>query len=101
MECPQCKHKVSGIDVKQHRCPSCSVKIYWWDKMAVAASLSCDLLAILAISHWFPRDLDIGAFILLCGLWFVVSFSLLVVSLFALPPKVDLVPGQGPIRLDI
>ncbi len=53
------------------------------------------------ISHWFPRDLDIGRFLLWLVLWLIVDYALLVASLFALPPKVDLVPGRGPIRLDI
>ena len=45
--------------------------------------------------------MDLGEFLLWIREFVVVSIALLIGSLFMLPPKVDLVPGQGPIRLDI
>ena len=93
--------KVTGRDVRQRQCPSCGSKIYWWDKWRWLRGLSCALLAILMISHWFPREADLGEFLLWMVSLLIVFLALLIGSLFMLPPKVDLVPGQGPIRLDI
>jgi hypothetical protein len=101
MECPQCHCKVTGRDVRQRRCPTCATKIYWSDEWRWLRGVSCGLLAVLAISHWFPREADLGEFLLWLVLWLVVSYALLIASLFLLPPKVDLVPGRGPIRIDI
>jgi hypothetical protein len=51
--------------------------------------------------HWFPREADLGYFLLWLAALVVVFYAVFIASLFTLPPKVDLVPGQGPIRLDI
>jgi len=53
------------------------------------------------ISHWFPLGMELGEFLLWMVSLLIVFLTLLIGSLFMLPPKVDLVPGQGPIRLDI
>jgi hypothetical protein len=101
MQCPKCQSKVSFRDVADERCPKCAIKIYWWDKWRWLRGLSCGLLAILMISHWFPREADLGEFLLWVGSWGLVSFALLIGSFFTLPPKVDLVRAHGPIRLNI
>jgi hypothetical protein len=101
MQCPKCQSQVSFRDVADERCPTCASKIYWADEWRWLRGLSCGLLAILMISHWFPRKADLGEFVLWLVGWCLVSCALLSGSFFTLPPKVDLVPGQGPIRLDL
>ncbi len=101
MECPSCRSEVGFRDVADERCPKCAIKIYWWDKWRWLRGLSCVVLAILMISHWFPRQQDLGYFLLWMASLLIVFFALLIGSFFTLPPKVDLVPPRGPIRLDI
>src|SRR3954453_19374277 len=101
MECPCCHRKVTRRDVRQRRCPTCGSKISWSDEWRWSRGIGTGLLALLVVSHWFPRELDIGRTLLWVGLWWVTAHALFVASVFALPPKVDLVPGRGPVRLDI
>jgi len=101
MQCPKCQSKVSFPDVADQRCPTCASNIYWADEWRWLRGLSCGLLAILMIIYWFPREADLVNFLLWVGSWFLVSFALLIGSFFTLPPKVDLAPAHGPIRLDM
>ena len=59
MQCPKCQSKVSFREVADQRCPTCASKIYWVDEWRWLRGLSCGLLAILMISHWFPPLLSI------------------------------------------
>lgn len=101
MQCPKCQSEVSFRDVADERCPTCATKIYWVDKWRWLRTLGCVLVAILMIGHWFPREADLGEFLLWLGSCFLVFFALFIGSFFTLPPKVDLVRAHGPIRLDI
>jgi hypothetical protein len=101
MECPSCQSKVGFRDVARERCPTCASKIYWSDKWRWLRGLSCLLLTILLIGHWFPREADLGEFLLWLVALVFVFYAVFIASGFIIPPDVSLVPERGPIRLDI
>src|SRR5215475_11584544 len=68
LKCPHCHGEVGFRDVAKERCPTCTGRLYWSDRWRWLRGLSCVLLAILLVSHWFPHEADIGYFLL----WLVV-----------------------------
>src|SRR3989442_3772841 len=104
MQCPNCKSKVRFSDMARHRCPRCASKIYFMDKWRWLRGISCGLLALLVIAglyRFHPFDKTLVWFLACCVVWLAIYFALLLTSIYLLPPAVDLVPQDGPIRLDL
>lgn len=101
MTCPACDSKVEARDVAKHQCPTCGRKIYFHDRLRWLRGLACVLLAVLTISYSFPREADLGKFLLWICLLVFVFYLFFILSFFLIPPEVDLLPPHGPIRLDI
>jgi hypothetical protein len=96
--------------VSQDLCPHCGVKVYVIDNWRHVRALACVALAISLSYRWFPSpeccgtseaELWVGLF---CA-WFValgtLAVWLLSVSTRLLPLHLDLVPQDGPLRLDL
>ena len=95
---------MSFADVAKKRCPRCASKIYWMDRWRWLRGVSCGglSLAILALVYRvYPFDRTLVWVLEYCSFWLVIYFALLLTSLFLLPPAVDLVPQDGPIRLNL
>lgn len=101
MKCPSCQSKVDPKDVSAHLCPTCSRRIYFSDEWRWLRAVACGMLSLLSVCYWFPLDLNPVQLIICLGSYLVVFIFLFIGSFWALPPRVDLLPGQGPIRLDI
>jgi len=86
LKCPHCHENVGFRDVANERCPKCASKLYWSDKWRWLRGLSCVLLAIVVVSHWFPRKADLGDLLLWLAAVVVVFYAVLIASLLLIPP---------------
>jgi len=99
--CPQCKSRIHVQLVGRSHCPHCATKLYVVDKWRWLRWLACFFPAILLNSRWYPTQCNI---VLLLGWWVVVGLVFLLLlrlSVGLLPLGVDLLPQDGPIRLDL
>jgi hypothetical protein len=104
MTCPQCRGNVSFRDVGKERCPACEARIYFSPGGNWPRGLGCGLLTILLTYRLLPirqPGADFGAFLLWLGGCFLLYLVLLFASIRVLPPEIELVPPDGPLRLDL
>ena len=96
--------------VSQDLCPHCGVKIYVFDGWRHVRAIACLALAIFLSYRWFPSPECCGTtegqvWIALCYAWFValgtLALWLISISTRLLPLHFELVPQDGPLRLDL
>lgn len=101
MQCPKCRVKLSFDQITQRRCPNCGAKIYLCLKWRWLRGISCGLVAILLNYRWYPLEGSFVAHIIWLAVVGAVFIVLSIISLRIIPPEIDLVPQDGPIRLDL
>jgi len=101
MQCPRCDSKVSFAQMSRHRCPTCAAKLYFSPKWRWLRGISCGLAVILLTYRWYPLEGTLARHFIWCVVDVTMFFVLLLTSFYLLPPEIDLVPGDGPVRLDL
>jgi hypothetical protein len=101
MQCPRCHALISFAQMAKHRCPSCSVKVYFSPKWRWLRDIACSIVALLSTCRWYPLERSLELHVVWCATLFLVFLALLLTSVYLLPPEVDLVPETGPVRLDL
>ncbi len=101
MQCPRCHAKVGFAQMAKHRCPSCAARIYFSPKWRWLRGISCGLVVILLTYRWYPLEGSLARHFVWCAATLLVFVVLLLISVYLLPPEIDLVPGDGPLRLDL
>ena len=91
-------------------CPYCGVKLYVIDNWRHVRGIACVALARFLCYPWFPSPEFCGTteaelWVALCFAWLValgtLALWLLSVSTKLLPLHFDLIPQDGPLRLDL
>jgi DNA-directed RNA polymerase subunit RPC12/RpoP len=101
MQCPQCQATIGLAEMSKHRCPSCASKIYFSPKWQWLRGIACGAVVILVTYRWYPFDGSLTYHLLWCVASLLMFVFLLLGSIYVLPPEIELVPGDGPIRLDL
>lgn len=101
MQCPNCHANLSFHQVTRYVCPICGVKIHFSPRWRYLRGISCAFVAVLVNYRWYPLEGSFAAHLV----WFAVLLAFFLflsyISFRLFPPPLDLVPGNGPIRLDL
>jgi hypothetical protein len=99
--CPRCGAELRWGDLGLHCCPGCSAKVYLSPGHRWLRGLASAVVVIFPSCWWFP----VQSFTLTrLFLWLGVTglyLALLFASFFVLPPAIEHVPADGPLRLDL
>src|SRR5258708_26206307 len=101
MQCPKCHAKIIFAQMARHNCPSCGEKIYFSAKWRWLRGISCGLVDILLNYQWYPTEGSFGGHLIWLVTLGIVFLLLLFGSIRLLPPEIDLVPENGPLRLGL
>ena len=85
----------------KHRCPSCATKIYFSPKWRWLRGIACGLVVILLTYRSYPLEGSLARHFVWAAAVLLLFVVLLLISIYVLPPDIDLVPEDGPIRLDL
>lgn len=101
MQCPQCHDKVGFAQMAKHRCPGCVARIYFSPEWRWLRGISCGLLVMVLTYRWYPLEGSLARHFVWCAAALLAFVVLLLISIYLLPPEIDRVPGDGPVRLDL
>jgi hypothetical protein len=90
-----------ALVTEQDRCPHCAARIYVVDTWRWPRGFACGVPAILLNYRWYPMECNIARLLIWSGVVMTVYLLLWIISTRLLPLRFDLVPQDGPIRLDL
>jgi hypothetical protein len=77
------------------------VKFYVVDKWRWVRAIVCTVLAALVNAPWYPIECNIPLRIFWLAAVLVVGLPFVLVSRMLVPLRVDVIPRDGPLRLDL